>query len=114
MSYLGIYKTSAEYRLRYAMVAQNKGGVVANSTCLNIHSKRLVYFRYLDHAEVYNATIKYSFNVIMREAIGWIIFENDLFLVLISNRSIDLSINEARFNVLVIIKSDIIEFREIK
>ena len=96
------------------MVSQNKGGVVANSTCLNIHSKRLVYFRYLDHAEVYNATIKYPFNVITREAIGWIIFENDLFLVLISNRSIDLSINEARFSILVVIKSDILEMKEVK
>ena len=96
------------------MVTQNKGGVAVNSICLNIHSNRLVYFRYLDHAEVYNATIKSPLNIITREAIGWIIFENDLFLVLISNRSIDLSINEARFNALVIIKSDILELREIK
>ena len=96
------------------MVAQNKGGVVASSAHLNIHSKRLVYFRYLDHAEVHNATIKFPFDLIMREAVGWVIFENDLFLVLISNRSVDLSINEARFSVLVIIKSDILEMKEVK
>ena len=96
------------------MVAQNKGGVVASSTRLNIHSKRLVYFRYLDHAEVHNATPRFPFNLITREAVGWIIFENDLFLTLISNRSVDLSINEARFSVLVIIKSDILEMKEVK
>ena len=87
---------------------------MASSTSLNIHSKKLVYFRYMDHAEVRNATLKFPFNVILKEAVGWIIFENDVFLVLISDRSIELLTYEAHFNFLVIIKSDILEMKEIK
>ena len=96
------------------MENKTKGGVAASSTCLDIHSKKLVYFRYMDHAEVRNATLKFPFNVIVKEAVGWIIYENDIFLVLISDRSINLPTDEARFDFLVIIKSDILELREIK
>ena len=96
------------------MENKTRGGVEASSTCLDIHSKKLVYFRYMDHAEVRNATLKFPFNVILKEAVGWIIYENDVFLILISDRSIELLPDETRFNFLVIIKSDILEMKEIK
>lgn len=69
----------------------------------------MVYLIYIDHAEVRNATLKFPFDVINREAVGWIIYENDVFLVLISDQSLELLTYEARFNFLIIIKSNILE-----
>ena len=69
----------------------------------------MVYLIYIDHAEVRNSTLKFPFDVINREAVGWIIYENDVFLVLISDQSLELLTYEARFNFLIIIKSNILE-----
>lgn len=96
------------------METKTNGGVKASSNCPNFHSKKLVYFRYMDHVEVCNATLKFPFDVINREAVGWIIYENDIFLVLISDRNIENLTDEARFNFLIIIKSNILEVREVK
>ena len=96
------------------MITQIKGGVVASSICPNFHSNRLVLARYRDHMELRNATHPFHFDPNVREAVGWIIYEEDDFIVLLSDRSVDSPTCEVPFNLLILIKSDILEVREIK
>lgn len=105
----------AVYFLKRQIMKQKlNGGVVANSISLDFHSKKLALIRYRDHIELRNATHPFSFDIINREAVGWIIHEEDEFVVIMSDRSVDILQNEVGFNLLIIIKSDILELREIK
>ena len=108
------YAFAVRFDRELVLMNNPKGGVVASSTCLDFHSKRLVHIRYRDHVELRNTTHPLHFDVIVWEAVGWIIHEEDNFLVLVSDRIVELIPYEVHFNYLVIIKSDILELREIK
>ena len=80
----------------------------------NNHSKKLVYVRYKDHILLKNANPRLYFDVVEREAIGWLIFETDEFLCILNDRSVQPIPNEVCESGFSILKSDIIETREIK
>ena len=81
---------------------------------LNNHSKKLVYIRYRDHILFRNSNPKLYFDVNMREAVGWLIYESEKFLCISNDRSIYPLPNEECESGFSIIKSDIEELREIK
>ena len=91
-----------------------KGGVEASSRSLNSYSSKLVVIRYRDHILLRNGNPKLYFDVNVRESVGWLTQIEDNFIVLTSDRSTDPLPYEVRENVLFIIKSDIVEVREIK
>ena len=80
----------------------------------NNHSKQLVYVRYRDHVLFKNANPKLYFDVIEREAIGWLIHETDEFLCILNDRSVQPIPNEVYESGFSILKLNIIETREIK
>ena len=96
------------------MNRKSKGGGTASRICPNSHSNRLVYIRYRDHVQCWNTDPTLVFDVNVREAVGWLSQEEDDFLVLTSDRSSESLPYEIRENFLIIIKSDILEKREIK
>lgn len=96
------------------MVTQNKGGVDASSLSLNSYSNKLVVIRYRDHILLRNANPKLYFDVNVRESVGWLTQVEDDFITLTSDRSTDPLPYEIRENVLFIIKSNILEIREVK
>jgi len=96
------------------MKTKTSGGVEANSICLNGHSKRLVHIRYKDHIEFKNTSHKLYFDVNVREVVGWVVLETDEYLFLLYDRSVDPLPHEASESGLILIKSDIIEMKEIK
>ena len=96
------------------MVTQNKGGVEASSISPNSNSKRLVHIRYKDHIEFRNTSHKLYFDVNVREAVGWVILETDNYFILLYDRSVELLPDETSDSGLILIKSDIIEIKEIK
>lgn len=81
---------------------------------LNIHSKKLVYVRYRDHILFRNSNPKLYFDVNLREAVGWLIFESEKLLCISNDRSVYPLPNEECESGFSIIKSDIEELREIK
>ena len=93
---------------------KSKGGGTASRIYPNSHSNKLVYIRYRDHVQCWNANPTLIPDVNVREAVGWLTFEEDDFLVLTSDRSRETLPHEIRENFLIIIKSDILEEREIK
>jgi hypothetical protein len=95
------------------MKFKNNGGGTARRICPISHSNRLVYVRYLDHAQCWNTDPTLA-EVNVREAVGWLTFEEDDFLVLTSDRSWVSLPHEIRENFLIIIKMNIQEKREIK
>lgn len=80
----------------------------------NNHSKKLVYLRYKDHILFRNSNPKLYFDVNMREAVGWLIFESEEFLCISNDRSVYPLPNEVCESGFSIIKTDIVEIREIK
>lgn len=107
-----------QYRIRHIMSSlresNHKGGVGASSIRLNSHSKRLVHIRYKDHIEFRNTNHKLYFDVNVREAVGWVVQETDQYLFMLYDRSVELVPNEISESGLILIKSDIIELKEIK
>ena len=93
---------------------EKKGGVEASSPSLNSHSNKVVVIRYRDHVLLRNANPKLYFDVNVREAVGWLTQVEDDFIALTSDRSTDPLPYEIRENVLFIIKSNILEVREVK
>ena len=91
-----------------------KRGVVARSNCSNNHSNKLVYIQYKDHILFRNSNPKLYFDVNVREAVGWLIFDSDEFLCSTYDRSVQPLPYEACESGFSIIKSDIVELREIK
>jgi len=94
------------------MVSQ-KGGVVASRMNPNGHSGKLVKVKYKDHVLFQNSDPKLYFDVDIREAVGWVILESDEFLCISNDRSVNPLPNEARESGFSIIKSDVIERKEI-
>ena len=93
---------------------KSKGGGTASRIYPNSHSNKLVYIRYRDHVQCWNADPTLILDVNVREAVGWLTFEEDDFLVLASDRSWMALPHEIRENFLIIIKMNILEKREIK
>ena len=91
-----------------------KGVEEASSMSPNSHSNKLVYVRYRDHIEFRNTSHKLYFDVNVREAVGWLIFESNEFLCITYDRSVQPLPNEGCESGFSIIKSDILELREIK
>lgn len=87
---------------------------MASSMNPNNHSKRLVYIRYKDHILFKNANPRLYFDIVDREAVGWLIYETDEFLCILNDRSVQPMPNEVCESGFSILKSDIIETREIK
>ena len=90
------------------------GGVEASSTCSTSHSKRLVHIQYKDHVEFKNTSHKLYFDVNIREAVGWVVLETDEYLCLLYDRSVEFLPYEASESGLILIKSDILEMKEVK
>ena len=80
---------------------------------LTSHSKK-VCVRYKDHVELRNAYPKFYFNPHEREAIGWLSYETDEIIYLTFDRSIEPLPFEAPESGIVILKSDIVDMKEIK
>ena len=87
---------------------------MASSMTSNNHSKKLVYVRYRDHILFRNSNPRLYFDVNEREAVGWLIFESDEFLCISNDRSVQPLPNEGCESGFSIIKSDIVELREVK
>ena len=79
----------------------------------NSHSK-IVVVRYKDHVELRNAYPKFYFDPHEREAVGWLSHETDDIVYLVNNRSIEPLPFEAPESGFVVLKSDVIELKEIK
>jgi len=90
------------------------GGVEASSPDPISHSKRLVHAKYKDHVFFRNANPQSYVNVNIRETIGWLVLETNDYLLLLNDRSVDLLPHEARESGLILIKSDILEVKEVK
>lgn len=80
----------------------------------NNHSKKLVYIRYKDHVLFKHANPRLYFDIVEREAIGWLINETDACLCILNDRTIQPMPNETCQSGFSILKSDIIEIREVK
>ena len=80
----------------------------------NSHSNKLVYVRYRDHILFRNSNPRLYFDVNLRETVGWLIFDSDEFLCISNDRSVSPLPYEACESGLSILKSDIIELKEIK
>ena len=96
------------------METKTNGGVEASSTCPNSHSNRLVVIRYKDHIQFRNTSHKLYFDVNVREAVGWVVLDNETYLFLLCDRSIEPLPHEAPESGLILIKSDILEMKEVK
>lgn len=91
-----------------------KGVETASSMCPNSHSKGLVYVRYRDHIELRNVYPKFYFDPHEREAVGWLSYETNDIIYLTFDRSVKSLPFEAPESGLVILKSDVVERKEIK
>lgn len=87
---------------------------MASSMNPDNHSNKLVYVRYKDHVLFKNVNPRLYFDVVEREAVGWLIFDSDQYLCISNDRSVQGLPNEACESGFSIIKSDIVELREIK
>jgi hypothetical protein len=96
------------------MEPKTSGGVAASSINLDNHSNRLVHIRYKDHIEFKNTSHKLYFDVNLREAVGWIVLETDEYLFILYDRSVKSLPHEASQSGLILIKSDILEMKEVK
>ena len=79
----------------------------------NNHSK-ILCIRYRDHVELRNAYPKFYFDPLEREAIGRLSYETDEIIYLTFDRSIEPLPLEAPESGIVILKSDIVDMKEIK
>ena len=79
----------------------------------NGHSGKLVHIKYKDHILFRNSHPKLYFDVNVREAVGWLVFESEEFLCISNDRSVKGLPNEACESGFSIIKSDIVELKEI-
>ena len=91
-----------------------KRGEGKSSIRPNSHSKRLVCIRYKDHIEFRNTNHKLYFDVNVRETVGWVVLETDKCLFLLYDRSVELLPNETPESGFILIKSDIVDMKEIK
>jgi hypothetical protein len=91
-----------------------KGGEGASSLSPICHSNRLVYVRYKDHILFRNSDPRLYEKPSVRETLGWLIRETDEALILIHDRSVQPFLNEVCETGLIILKSDILEIREIR
>lgn len=80
----------------------------------NNHSNKLVYIKYKDHVLFRNSNPKLYFDVHVREAVGWLIYDSDESLCISNDRSVQHIPYEACESGFSLIKSDIIELKEIK
>ena len=102
-----------EYNTSY-MGIKRKGGEGTSSISPNNHSNRLIHVIYWDHLEFNNSSHKLYSKCNIREAVGWLILETDKYIVILYDRSVERQPNEHQESGLILIKSDIIELREIK
>ncbi len=90
------------------------GGEKASSLNPDRHKNRLVNVRYMDHIFFRNSNPDLYKSPNIREAVGWIYTETDEVLVLIADKSVkQLPHEKSRFG-LTILKSDILEIKEIE
>lgn len=80
----------------------------------NSHSKRLIHIRYKDHIEFRNTHHELYVDVNVRETVGWVIKETDRCLVILHDRSVERLPHEAPESGLILMKSDIVEMKEVK
>ena len=90
------------------------GGVEASSTDPISHSNRLVHIKYKDHIEFKNTNHKLYFDVNVREAVGWVDIETEEYISILYDRSAEPLPDEAIESGLILIKSDILEMKEVK
>jgi len=93
---------------------KHKGGGGTRSNCSNRHSNRLVIIIYTDHVLGRNSNPKLYKSPNIREAVGWLTYKEDDFVVLINDRSVTPLPYEVRENFLIILKSNIVEIKEIE
>ena len=96
------------------MEIKRKGGEGASSISPNNHSNKLIHAIYWDHLEFKNSSHKLYSDGNIREAVGWLVLETDKYIVLLYDRSVERQANEQLESGLILIKSDIIEMREVK
>ena len=96
------------------MKNKKKGGVAASSISPNFHSNRLIHAIYWDHLEFKNSSHKLYSEGNIREAVGWLILESDKYIVILYDRSVERLPNEHLESGLILIKSDIVEVKEVK
>ena len=96
------------------MKNKHNGGGKASSVSSNSHSNRLIHAVYWDHLEFKNSSHQFYSDGNLREAVGWLILETDKDIVILYDRSVERLPNEHLESGLILIKSDIIEMREVK
>lgn len=75
----------------------------------------LIFVRYLDHV-LYNRSLAVAMKPQKREAIGWLIYDCDLYVILVWDRDAEpptLHGGDPKASGLVLLKSDILELREL-
>ena len=72
-------------------------------------NEKIVYVKYLDHS-MFNFGNPYLQQPIIRETIGWLIHQNENFLVIIWDKS---PILENKTSGLVVLRSTILELKEL-
>ena len=93
---------------------KNKGGEKASSLNTNRHRNRLINVRYMDHVFFRNSDPNLYKSPNVREAVGWLYEETDEVLVLIADKSVKQLPHEISRVGLTILKSDILEIKEIE
>ncbi|MDQ1280662.1 MAG: hypothetical protein QG670_1925 [Thermoproteota archaeon] len=112
LGYFLIVKSNKKRFLKF--LRQKKGVEVASSMNPDNHSKKLVYIKYKDHILFKHVNPRLYFDVVKREAVGWMIYETNEFLCILNDRSVQPIPNEACESGFSLLKSNIIETREIK
>ena len=79
----------------------------------NSHSNRIIYVRYKDHILFRNSNPELYKSPNIREAVGWLYEETDEILVLILDKSVKQLPHETSRVGLTLLKSDILEKKEI-
>jgi len=83
---------------------------------LESKTKELIFVRYLDHI-LYNRSSTVAMKPQKREAVCWLIYDCDLYLILAWDRDAEpptLHGGDPKASGLVLLKSDIIELRELR
>jgi hypothetical protein len=78
--------------------------------------KQLIFVRYLDHV-LYNRSIAQSMKPQIREAVGWIVYDCELYIILAWDRDADpptLHGGDPKASGLVLLKNDLLDFQALK
>ena len=78
--------------------------------------KELIFVRYLDHV-LYNRTLALTMKPQTREAIGWLVYDCELYIIIVWDRDAEpptLHGGDPKASGLVLLKSDILELQALK